>query len=512
MGRHQTNRAHCPFAAGAEAARSRKWHIMQIKTGLTFDDVLLVPGPSDILPSDANLATKLTSEISLNIPILSSAMDTVTEADMAILMAQIGGIGVLHRNLTVEEQAAAVRQVKRFESGMIVNPITIGPDASLSEAIALMAQHNISGIPVVEAAGKLVGILTHRDVRFAENPKQPVRELMTADNLATVRPGVGQDEARRLLHQRRIEKLLVVDDAYHCVGLITVKDMEKAVTYPEATKDASGRLRVAAATSTGDSGVERAEALLDAECDLIVVDTAHGHSKMVGATVEKIKKLSNRVQVLAGNVATGDATRALVDAGADGVKVGIGPGSICTTRVVAGVGVPQLTAILDSVETAEKLGVPIVADGGLRTSGDLAKALAAGASSVMVGSLLAGTAEAPGETFLYQGRTYKSYRGMGSVGAMARGSADRYFQQDIKDQMKLVPEGIEGQVPFKGPAKDVIHQLVGGVKAAMGYTGSRTLKDLRERATFVQITNAGLRESHVHDVAITREAPNYPVG
>ncbi|GAO77893.1 MULTISPECIES: IMP dehydrogenase [unclassified Sphingopyxis] len=485
---------------------------MEIITGLTFDDVLLVPGASDILPSDANLSTQLTSEISLNIPILSSAMDTVTEADMAILMAQIGGIGVLHRNLTVEEQAAAVRQVKRFESGMIVNPITITPDAPLSYATALMAQHKISGIPVVETGGKLVGILTNRDVRFADNPGQPVRELMTAENLATVRPGVQQDEARKLLHQRRIEKLLVVDNDYRCIGLITVKDMEKAVNFPDATKDGSGRLRVAAATNTGDSGVERAEALLEAECDLIVVDTAHGHSKGVGATVERIKKLSNRVQVLAGNVATGDATRALIDAGADGVKVGIGPGSICTTRIVAGVGVPQLTAILDSVEAASKLGVPVIADGGLRTSGDVAKALAAGASSVMVGSMLAGTAEAPGETFLYQGRTYKSYRGMGSVGAMARGSADRYFQQDIKDQMKLVPEGIEGQVPFKGPAKDVIHQMVGGVKAAMGYTGSRTLNDFRERAKFVRITNAGLRESHVHDVAITREAPNYPAG
>lgn len=376
---------------------------MEIFTGLTFDDVLLVPGPSDILPSDANLSTRLTSEISLNIPILSSAMDTVTEADMAILMAQIGGIGVLHRNLTVEEQAAAVRQVKRFESGMIVNPITITPDAPLSYATALMAQHRISGIPVVETGGKLVGILTHRDVRFADNPGQPVRELMTAENLATVRAGVSQEEARKLLHQRRIEKLLVVDEDYRCIGLITVKDMEKAVNFPDATKDESGRLRVAAATNTGDTGVERAEALLDAECDLIVVDTAHGHSKMVGATVEKIKKLSNRVQVLAGNVATGEATRALIDAGADGVKVGIGPGSICTTRIVAGVGVPQLTAILDSVEVAAKHGVPVIADGGLRTSGDIAKALAAGASSVMVGSLLAGTAEAPGETFLYQG-------------------------------------------------------------------------------------------------------------
>ncbi len=511
MGRHQTNRA-CRPEMRDRRRPHQKVAPMEITTGLTFDDVLLVPGPSEILPSDAILSTRLTSEISLNIPILSSAMDTVTEADMAILMAQIGGIGVLHRNLTVEEQAAAVRQVKRFESGMIVNPITITPDAPLSYATALMDQHRISGIPVVETGGKLVGILTHRDVRFADNPGQPVRELMTADNLATVRPGVGQDEARKLLHQRRIEKLLVVDDDYRCIGLITVKDMEKAVNFPDATKDGTGRLRVAAATNTGDSGIERAEALLDAECDLIVVDTAHGHSKLVGQTVERIKKLSNRVQVLAGNVATGDATRALIDAGADGVKVGIGPGSICTTRIVAGVGVPQLTAILDSVEQAAKQNIPVIADGGLRTSGDIAKALAAGASCVMVGSLLAGTAEAPGETFLFQGRTYKSYRGMGSVGAMARGSADRYFQQDIKDQMKLVPEGIEGQVPFKGAAKDVIHQLVGGVKAAMGYTGSRTLADFRDRAKFVRITNAGLRESHVHDVSITREAPNYPAG
>ncbi len=511
MGRHQTNRACRPEMRGRRRPH-QKVAPMEITTGLTFDDVLLVPGPSEILPSDAILATRLTSEISLNIPILSSAMDTVTEADMAILMAQIGGIGVLHRNLTIEEQAAAVRQVKRFESGMIVNPITITPDAPLSYATALMDQHKISGIPVVETGGKLVGILTHRDVRFADNPGQPVRELMTADNLATVRPGVGQDEARRLLHQRRIEKLLVVDDDYRCIGLITVKDMEKAVNFPEATKDGTGRLRVAAATTAGDSGIERTEALLEAECDLIVVDTAHGHSKMVGATVERIKKMSNRVQVMAGNVATGDATRALIDCGADAIKVGIGPGSICTTRIVAGVGVPQLTAILDSVAAAASQNIPIVADGGLRTSGDIAKALAAGASSVMVGSLLAGTAEAPGESFLFQGRTYKSYRGMGSVGAMARGSADRYFQQDIKDQMKLVPEGIEGQVPFKGAAKDVIHQLVGGVKAAMGYTGSRTLGDFRDRAKFVRITNAGLRESHVHDVSITREAPNYPAG
>ncbi len=481
-----------------------------IRLGLTFDDVLLQPRESDILPSQADTRTHITKSIALNIPILSSAMDTVTEARMAIVMAQLGGIGVLHRNLSVEEQAAAIRQVKRYESGMVVNPITVSPDATLAQARAIMAANDISGIPVVEDSGKLVGILTNRDVRFAENPDQPVSELMTHENLATVRAGVSQEEAHRLLHQRRIEKLLVVDDAFHCVGLITVKDIEKAVTYPAATKDEAGRLRVAAATTVGEKGIERTRALIDAECDLIVVDTAHGHSKMVGAAVSEIKKLSNKVQVVAGNVATGEATRALIDAGADGVKVGIGPGSICTTRVVAGVGVPQLTAIMDAAAEAAKSGVPVIADGGLRTSGDVAKALAAGASSVMVGSLLAGTAEAPGETFLYQGRAYKSYRGMGSVGAMARGSADRYFQQDIKDQLKLVPEGIEGQVPFKGPAADVIHQLVGGVKAAMGYTGSATIEELQARAQFVRITNAGLRESHVHDVTITREAPNYP--
>jgi IMP dehydrogenase len=483
---------------------------MDIPLGLTFDDVLLQPGESDVLPSQADTRTQLTKSISLNIPILSSAMDTVTEADMAIVMAQLGGIGVLHRNLTIVEQADAVRAVKRFESGMVVNPITIRPDQTLADARDIMARHRISGIPVVEASGKLVGILTNRDVRFAENPKQPVSELMTSQNLATVKEGVSQEEAQRLLHQRRIEKLLVVDADFRCTGLITVKDIEKAVTYPNATKDGTGRLRVAAATTTGDAGFERTEALIDAECDLIVVDTAHGHSSMVSAAVERIRKLSNSVQIVAGNVATGEATRALIGAGADGIKVGIGPGSICTTRVVAGVGVPQLTAIMESANEAAKSGIPVIADGGLRTSGDLAKALAGGASTVMVGSLLAGTTEAPGEIFLYQGRSYKSYRGMGSVGAMARGSADRYFQQDIKDQLKLVPEGIEGQVAYKGPARDVIHQLVGGVKAAMGYTGSRTIADLQARAKFVRITNAGLRESHVHDVSITRESPNYP--
>ena len=481
-----------------------------IPLGLTFDDVLLQPGESEILPSQADMRTRVTKAISLNIPVLSSAMDTVTEARMAIVMAQLGGIGVLHRNLSIEEQCAAVRQVKRFESGMVVNPITIDPGATLAQARAIMADNAISGIPVVEANGRLAGILTNRDVRFAENPKQLVSELMTHDNLATVSLGVGQEDARRLLHQRRIEKLLVVDADYRCIGLITVKDIEKAVNYPEATKDASGRLRVAAATTVGEKGLAYTRALIEAECDLIVVDTAHGHSRMVAAAVADIKKMAPDVQVVAGNVATAEATRALIDAGADGIKVGIGPGSICTTRVVAGVGVPQLTAVMESAKEAAKSGVPVIADGGLRTSGDIAKALAAGASSVMVGSLLAGTEEAPGDTFLYQGRTYKSYRGMGSVGAMARGSADRYFQQDIKDQLKLVPEGIEGQVPYKGPARDVIHQLVGGVKAAMGYTGSRTIEDLQARASFIRITNAGLRESHVHDVTITREAPNYP--
>lgn len=482
---------------------------MEIPLGLTFDDVLLRPAESNVLPSMANTKTKLTRDIALNIPVLSSAMDTVTEADMAIVMAQLGGIGVLHRNLDIEEQVAAVRAVKRFESGMVVNPITISPDATLGQAQEMMTANRISGIPVTDKDGKLVGILTNRDVRFAENPQQPVRELMTTENLATVPLGTGQEEARRLLHQRRIEKLLVVDDDYRCIGLITVKDIEKAVTYPDATKDAAGRLRVAAATTVGDKGYERTEALVDAEVDVIVIDTAHGHNMDVSRAVERVKKLSNAVQVVAGNVATAEATRALVDAGADAVKVGIGPGSICTTRVVAGVGVPQLTAIMDSAEEAAKSGVPVIADGGLRTSGDAAKALAAGASTIMIGSMLAGTAESPGEVFLYQGRSYKAYRGMGSVGAMARGSADRYFQQDVS-AMKLVPEGIEGQVPFKGPAADVIHQLVGGIKAAMGYTGSATIEDLRERGKFVRITNAGLSESHVHDVAITREAPNYP--
>jgi IMP dehydrogenase len=479
-----------------------------IPLGLTFDDVLLQPLESSVLPSQADTRTQLTRGIPLAIPILSSAMDTVTEADMAIALAQLGGIGVLHRNMDVEAQAAAVRQVKRFESGMVVNPITMTPDQSLAEALELMKANRISGIPIVEKSGKLCGILTNRDVRFAENPRQPVSELMTRENLATVGLGTSEDVARRILHQRRIEKLLVLDDRDHLVGLITVKDIEKAVATPNATKDGEGRLRVAAATTVGDAGFSRSEALIDAGCDCIVIDTAHGHNTDVARAVERVKTLSNSAQVVAGNVATAEAARALVDAGADAIKVGIGPGSICTTRIVAGVGVPQLTAIMDAARAAD--GVPVIADGGIRTSGDMAKAIAAGASAVMVGSLLAGTEEAPGETFLYQGRSYKSYRGMGSVGAMARGSADRYFQQDIKDHLKLVPEGIEGQVPYKGPVREIIHQMVGGVKAAMGYTGSMTIADLQERARFVRITNAGLSESHVHDVTITREAPNYP--
>jgi len=487
-----------------------------LREGLTFDDVLLQPGLSDVMPSEADIRSRITRTISLNIPIVASAMDTVTEARMAIAMAQAGGIGVIHRNLEPEQQAQEVWQVKKFESGMVVNPLTIDPDATLADALNLMKQHRISGIPVVERdssgrAGKLVGILTNRDVRFATDPRQPVAELMTKDRLVTVREGVDQDEAKRLLHQYRIEKLLVVDEQYRCVGLVTVKDIEKAVANPMACKDEQGRLRVAAATTVGDAGFERTERLIAAGVDLVIVDTAHGHSKRVLDAVARIKRLSNAVQVVAGNVATAEGARALVGAGADAIKVGIGPGSICTTRVVAGVGMPQLTAIMDAVEAAAATDTPVIADGGIKFSGDLAKALAAGATCAMIGSLLAGTDEAPGEVFLYQGRSYKSYRGMGSVGAMARGSADRYFQQDIKDSLKLVPEGVEGQVPYKGPVAAVLHQLAGGLRAAMGYVGARTLTEFRDKAKFVRISGAGLRESHVHDVTITRESPNYPL-
>jgi IMP dehydrogenase len=486
-----------------------------LREALTFDDVLLKPGLSELLPSDADIRTRITREIALNIPIVASAMDTVTEAKMAIAMAQAGGLGVIHRNVSADEQAAQVRQVKKFESGMVVNPLTIAPGATLSEALALMKEHSISGIPVVEGggdgrAGKLVGILTNRDVRFANDPRQKVAELMTKDRLVTVREGVSQEEAKRLLHQYRIEKLLVVDDQYRCVGLVTVKDIEKAVANPHACKDEQGRLRVAAATSVGDSGLHRTERLIEAGVDLIVVDTAHGHSRAVLEAVTRIKRLSNAVQVVAGNIATAEGAKALIDAGADAIKVGIGPGSICTTRVIAGVGVPQLTAIMDAVEAAHDSRTPVIADGGIKYSGDLAKALAAGAACAMIGSLLAGTDETPGEVFLYQGRSYKTYRGMGSVGAMARGSADRYFQQDIKDSLKLVPEGVEGQVPYKGPAATVVHQLAGGLRAAMGYVGARTLAELHQKAEFVRVSSAGMRESHVHDVTITRESPNYP--
>ena len=482
----------------------------RIEEALAFDDVLIVPAYSQVLPNTVSTMTRLTREIELRIPLVSSAMDTVTEAAMAIAMAQLGGIGVIHKNLDVAEQAAQVRRVKKYESGMVVNPLTIHPDQTLAEARAVMAMHNISGFPVVERdTGRLVGILTNRDVRFATDPQVRIYELMTRENLITVPAEVDRDEARRLLHRHRIEKLLVVDDTYRCVGLITVKDMDKAQAHPLANKDALGRLRVAAATGVGEDGRIRAEALVEAEADVIVIDTAHGHSAGVLESVARIKRLSNAVQIIAGNVATPEGARALIDAGADAVKIGIGPGSICTTRVVAGVGVPQFSAIMETAAACHAAGVPAIADGGIRTSGDVVKAIGAGADCVMVGSLLAGTDEAPGEVFLYQGRSYKSYRGMGSLGAMARGSADRYFQQDIKDTLKLVPEGIEGRVGYKGPVGAVVHQLVGGLRAGMGYTGSADIADLQANTRFRRITGAGLRESHVHDVAITREAPNY---
>jgi IMP dehydrogenase len=489
---------------------------MEIRDALTFDDVLLEPGASSILPAMADTRTRLTRAITLNIPIVSAAMDTVTEARLAIAMAQAGGLGVIHRNLTPERQAEEVRRVKRFESGMVVNPVTVDAGATLAQVLALRERHNISGIPVVEPAGdgkpgKLVGIITNRDTRFADNMNESVANLMT-QKVVTVREGVAAEEARKLLHKHRIERLVVVDEDGRCVGLLTVKDMEKAQSHPNAAKDEQGRLRVGAASTVGDDGFARSLALIEAGVDVVVIDTAHGHSDSVLKAVEQLKRESNRVQIIAGNVATKDGAKALIDAGADGVKIGIGPGSICTTRIVAGVGVPQLTAIMDAVSAARDAGVPVIADGGIKFSGDLAKALAAGAEAAMMGSMFAGSEEAPGEVFLYQGRSYKAYRGMGSLGAMARGSADRYFQKEVTDSMKLVPEGIEGQVPYKGPIAPIVHQLVGGLRAAMGYVGAANMQELREKARFVRITNAGLRESHVHDVTITREAPNYPLG
>lgn len=484
---------------------------MEIREGLTFDDVLLEPGPSDVMPTQVTTETKFTREISLNIPLVSAAMDTVTESRLAIAMAQAGGMGVLHRNMTVDEQADHVREVKRYESGMVINPLTINPETTLAEIREIKARRKISGFPVVEAkSGKLVGILTNRDMRFEGDDKVPASALMTRENLITVSEGIDHREARELLRKHKIERLIVVDDAYRAVGLITVKDIEKAQAHPLAAKDDKGRLLVGAASTVGDAGFERSMGLVDAGVDVVVIDTAHGHSSQVAQAVSRLKREANRVQIVAGNIATYDAARALIDAGADAVKVGIGPGSICTTRIVAGVGVPQLTAIAEAVRAARDSGTPVIADGGIKYSGDLAKAIAAGASSAMMGSMFAGTEEAPGEVFLYQGRSYKSYRGMGSVGAMARGSADRYFQKDITDSFKLVPEGIEGQTPFKGPIAPVLHQLVGGLRAAMGYVGAPDIAEFQKRARFVRITGAGLRESHVHDVMITREAPNYP--
>ncbi len=484
---------------------------MEIREGLTFDDVLLEPGPSDVMPGQVNTATCFTKAISLNIPIVSAAMDTVTESRLAIAMAQAGGLGILHRNLTVAEQADQVREVKRYESGMVINPMTINPDTTLGTVRAITAQRQISGFPVVEReTGRLVGILTNRDMRFTTDPETPASALMTKDNLITVREGIAPEEARALLQRHRIERLIVVDDDYRAVGLVTVKDMEKAQAHPHAAKDEKGRLLVGAASTVGDVGFERTMALIDAGVDVVVIDTAHGHSIQVAQAVERVKRENNRVQLVAGNVATYDGAMALINAGADAVKVGIGPGSICTTRMIAGVGVPQLTAITDAVRAAKASGVPVIADGGIKYSGDVAKAIAAGASTVMMGSMFAGTDEAPGEVFLYQGRSYKAYRGMGSVGAMARGSADRYFQKEVSDTLKLVPEGIEGQVPYKGQVGAILHQLVGGLRASMGYVGAATIPIFQERARFIRITGAGLRESHVHDVLITREAPNYP--
>ena len=484
---------------------------MKVREAITFDDVLLEPSESDVLPSETNVKTKITKNIDLNIPLASAAMDTVTESKMAIAMAQAGGIGVIHRNLEIDAQVKEVSKVKKYESGMVVNPLTISPDSTLEAALKLMRENNISGVPVTDKkSNKLEGILTNRDVRFAQNINQKVSELMTKENLITVNDNISENEAKEILHQHRIEKLLVVDDQYSCIGLITVKDIEKSNSHPNATKDEKGRLRVAAGTTVGDRGFERAEALIDSDTDIIVVDTAHGHSIQVPKTIERIKKLSNSVQIVAGNVATKEATKLLIDSGADCIKVGIGPGSICTTRIIAGIGVPQLTAIMDCVDEAKKSSIPVIADGGIKFSGDLAKAIAGGANLAMIGSLFAGTDETPGEVFLHRGRRFKSYRGMGSVAAMSEGSADRYFQSDYESRDKLVPEGIEGQVPYIGSVHNVIYQLVGGLRASMGYTGCKNLNDFQTKTKFIKITSASLNESHTHDVVVTREAPNYP--
>ena len=487
---------------------------MKIRDAFTFDDVLLEPARSAVLPADTDITTRLTQSISLQIPLMSAAMDTVTEHRLAIAMAQAGGIGVVHKNFTIDEQATEIAKVKKFEAGMVVNPLTITPDKPLRDALAMMETHRISGIPVVDGkqvSNKLVGILTNRDVRFATDPNQKVADLMTR-TVVTVKDGTATDEARRLLHEHRIEKLVVVDAEDNCIGLITVKDMEKAQNHPLASKDERGRLLVAAATGAGADGLKRAETLIEAGADVIVVDTAHGHSEGVLQAVSAVRKIANNTQIIGGNVATADGAKALIDSGADAVKVGIGPGSICTTRMVAGVGVPQLTAIMDAAEACRAQNIPVIADGGIKYSGDLAKAIAAGGNAAMIGSLLAGTDETPGEVYLYQGRSYKAYRGMGSTGAMARGSADRYFQAEVSQPLKLVPEGIEGQVPYKGAVENVLHQLLGGLRAAMGYTGNASIATMQKHARFLRITGAGLAESHVHDVTITREAPNYRPG
>jgi IMP dehydrogenase len=477
---------------------------------LTFDDVLLKPAFSNVLPADASTKTKITKKISLDIPIISSAMDTVTESRLAIAMAQSGGIGCIHKNLSIKEQSDEVRRVKKFESGMVLNPVTIAPDETLADALALMKNYGISGIPVVKnGSKKLLGILTNRDVRFATDKKQLIKELMTKDDLITAKANISKQEARALLHKNKIERIIITDSSGNCIGLMTGKDLEKTKQFPHASKDEEGRLLVAAATGVGRDGIKRAESLIEAGVDIVVIDTAHGHSNGVIETVRELKRAYPKQEFIAGNIATKEAAKALIDAGADAVKVGIGPGSICTTRVVAGVGVPQLSAILDVVEYCDKVKIPVISDGGIRFSGDLAKAIAAGASCVMLGGLLAGAEETPGEIVLFKGRSYKVYRGMGSLGAMARGSADRYFQEDVSDKLKLVPEGVEGRVAYKGPVSDVIHQLVGGLKSSMGYTGNATIEEMRKNCTFVKITNSGLRESHPHSITITSESPNY---